>query len=70
MATRQVTVKLDELHILTLAHLNAAIIRMQAWDTDEVERELARAGELILAMKEAIAALPKPTSSAAEGKRA
>ena len=70
MATRQIVVRPDELQIVTLAHLNVAIGRLQAWDLDELEKELARVGELILAIKEAVSVLPKPTNSAAEGKRA
>ncbi len=69
MATRQITVQPDELPMMLLAALTTAHTFAQHGHLEEVGRSLVRAGELLLALKEAVAALPK-TNSAAEGKRA
>ncbi len=69
MATRQITVQPDELPMMLLTTLTAAHTFAQHGHLDEVGRNLVRAGELLLALKEAVAAMPK-SNSAAEGKRA
>jgi hypothetical protein len=69
MATRQITVQPDELPMMLLAALTTAHTFAQHGHLEEVGRSLVRAGELLLALKEAVAALPKSNSSA-EGKRA
>ena len=69
MAIRQITVQPDELPMMLLAALTTAHTFAQHGHLEEVGRSLVRAGELLLALKEAVAALPK-SNSAAEGKRA
>ncbi len=71
MATRQIIVtEIWELNTLLLATLNLATLSLQAGDMQAAGVTLARANEIYPAMKEAIAALPKPANGAAEGKRA
>ncbi len=69
MATRQITVHPDELPMMLLAQLTNAHAHAAVGNLEEVGRSLVRAGELLLALKEAVAALPK-SNSVAEGKRA
>ena len=53
MATRQITVQPDELPMMLLAALTTAHTFAQHGHLEEVGRSLVRAGELLLALKEA-----------------
>ncbi len=70
MATRQIVADAYELQVLLLGTLNLAAATLQAGDLHMAGTAIARAGELYPALKEAIAAMPKPANGAAEGKRA
>ncbi len=62
MATRQIVADAYELNILLLGTLNLAIAALQAGDFQQAGAAIARAAELHPALKEAIAALPKPAN--------
>ncbi len=69
MATRQIVADAFELNILLLGTLNLASMSLQSGDMHATQHAIARAAELSIALKEAIAA-QKPANGAAEGKRA
>lgn len=69
MATRPITVNPYEINVLFLASCNLASASFQNGDLQTAGDMIKRMGELHLAMKEALAAMPRSANSA-EGKRA
>ncbi len=71
MATRQINVDAFELNVLLMNACNLASVSLQAGDMQTAGVAIKRIGELYPALREAIAALPKPNADAAsQSKRA
>jgi hypothetical protein len=67
MATRQITAKPDELPMMLLGTLSSAHTYAQLGNLDEAGHAIARASELLLALKEAIANMPRAGANNAAG---